>query len=215
MDKKLCSPSEDLLKLKNLLAFRARLIKQKNALRTPANEMKDYLPDDLCQTIVDDTKQIVSQLKQKIGKVEREILQIIEENQQIKEVFELATSVKGVGLIIGVHLIVYTNCFTSFLDWRKFSCYIGIAPFSRKSGTSLDAPAKVSHLGVKKLKALLTNGIMAAIKYDKEIGKYYHRKIKEGKNKFSVLNAIKNKLISRVFATVKRGTPYVELNSYA
>ncbi len=207
-------PSKDLLRLKNLLAFRARLTKQKNALRTPANELKGFMPPELCQDIIDDTKHLVEQLNEKIRKVEKQMLQIIEENHRIQEVFELATSVKGIGLVIGAYLIVYTNCFTSFSDFRKFSCYIGIAPFSKKSGTSLDVPAKISHLGHKILKALLTNGTMSAIQHDKQLKKYYHRKLKEGKNKYSVLNAVKNKLISRVFATVKRGTPYVELASY-
>ena len=31
----------------------------------------------------------------------------------------------------------------------------------------------------------------------------------EGKNAMCVLNIIKNKLLSRVFAAVKRGTPYL------
>jgi len=78
----------------------------------------------------------------------------------------------------------------------------------------LNIPAKVSPLGHKKLKALLTNGVMSAIQYDKELKAYYERKIAEGKLKYKVLNAVKNKLISRVFATVKRGTPYVELFNY-
>jgi transposase len=64
----------------------------------------------------------------------------------------------------------------------------------------------------KELKSLLTNGVYAAIKYNNQIKQYYQRKIKEGKNEFSVINAIRNKLIHRVFATINRGTPYVKMN---
>ena len=45
--------------------------------------------------------------------------------------------------------------------------------------------------------------------------RYYNRKKEEGKESGVVLNAIKNKLIQRVFAVVKRGTPYVKLMTYA
>ncbi len=46
-------------------------------------------------------------------------------------------------------------------------------------------------------------------KSDPQLRLYYQRKVGEGKSKMSVLNAVRNKLIHRMFATVKRGTPYV------
>lgn len=56
---------------------------------------------------------------------------------------------------------------------------------------------------------------MTAVQNDKELKAYYERKVAQGKIKYKVYNAVKNKLVSRVFATVKRGTPYVELFNYA
>ena len=43
---------------------------------------------------------------------------------------------------------------------------------------------------------------------------YYERKRKEGKAYGVVLNAVKFKLVGRMFAVVKRGTPFVELMTY-
>ena len=57
-------------------------------------------------------------------------------------------------------------------------------------------------------------GAISAIRHDRELKAYFDRKVKEGKNKMSVINAIRNKLISRVFATVNRGTPYMQLAKY-
>jgi hypothetical protein len=36
-----------------------------------------------------------------------------------------------------------------------------------------------------------------------------------GKNKMSTINIIRNKLIARMFAVIKRGTPFVETVKYA
>jgi len=44
---------------------------------------------------------------------------------------------------------------------------------------------------------------------------YFERRTKEGKNKMSTLNIIRNKLVFRIFAVVKRGTPYVDLLKFA
>lgn len=38
--------------------------------------------------------------------------------------------------------------------------------------------------------------------------KYYERKIQEGKHVMSVLNAVRNKLILRIFALVKKNQKY-------
>ncbi len=44
---------------------------------------------------------------------------------------------------------------------------------------------------------------------------YYNRKVAEGKNPMLVMNALRCKVLSRVFATVKRGTPYVDVKKFA
>ena len=208
-------PSKVLIDLKNLLAYRNRLISKSHAIKTGVCETRDFTPkSEVMDWISEDSEELVEVFKAKIKKVESRLKELVKQNDQIKEVFDLATSVKGVGLIIALQMIVHTNCFKAFDSSRQFACYVGIAPFHQKSGTSVNAQAKVSKLGHIKLKALLTNGVMSAIQNDKELKAYYERKVAQGKIKYKVLNAVKNKLVSRVFATVKRGTPYVELLNY-
>ena len=46
------------------------------------------------------------------------------------------------------------------------------------------------------------------IRYDNEFSQYYERKVKEGKPKMAVLNAIRNKIVLRVFACVRDQRKY-------
>lgn len=55
---------------------------------------------------------------------------------------------------------------------------------------------------------------ISAIQHNPEMKAYYQKRIAEGKNKMSTINIIRNKLISRVFAVVKRKTPYVDTMKY-
>jgi hypothetical protein len=64
------------------------------------------------------------------------------------------------------------------------------------------------------MKALLSNAAASAVQHDPQLRAYYHRKLDEGKDKMVVLNAVRAKLINRVFATVSRGTPYVPIAQY-
>lgn len=49
---------------------------------------------------------------------------------------------------------------------------------------------------------------MAAVKSKGELQVYYQRKVKEGKNRMLILNAVRNKLIHRVYAVVRRNEKY-------
>ena len=204
-------PSTLILRLKHLIAYRERLLKSKIAIKTAAKELKQFAGKELDNFIVKDSQEHERDLNKSILAVDKKMNELIQEDEKIAKLFSLATSVKGVGLQIAANLLVVTHGFTKFKSWRKFSCYCGLAPFDYQSGTSIKKKTRVSHLGNKKIKAIIGNGIASAIQNDPEIKNYYNRKLKEGKHKMVVMNAIKNKLISRVFAVIKRDSPFVPL----
>lgn len=208
-------PSEALLELKALFSLRKRLVKTRMSLAQPAQELKEFGRHDFVQDIYENTQQLVDQLRSRVKKIEQRMKQVLQEQAQLKKLFDLVCSVKGIGLINAVAMIIHTNAFTAFETAKQFACYIGVAPFEHCSGTSVHKPARVSPMANKKLKAYITQAAQCAILYDKDLKAYYQRRLEEGKNKYSVLNAVKNKLVLRVFAVVKRGTPYVEIRNFA
>lgn len=149
-------------------------------------------------------------------KVEDQLLSVASEDASIKKNFDLVHSVKGIGLINAINTIVYTNNFKSFESPRKYACYIGVAPFDHTSGTSVKGKTQVSKICRTQQKSELSMAARSAIIHDPGLKRYYQRKIKEkggGKSAHSiVLNAIKFKLILRMFAVVRSGEPYKVLN---
>jgi len=61
----------------------------------------------------------------------------------------------------------------------------------------------VSPFANMKLKKLLHLCAMSAIQNDMEMKAYFEQKVTEGKYKMSVINAVRNKLIHRVFAVIR------------
>jgi len=118
-------------------------------------------------------------------------------------------------MITALNVIVATNEFEKISEVKKLACYAGIAPFEHTSGTSIRGKTRVSKLANMTLKKLLTLAAMSAIKWNEEIKVYYKRKVAEGKNKMSVLNAVRNKLISRIFACVKNKRMYQKVYQHA
>jgi len=207
-------PSTCLLKLKNLMAFRDRLVKTNVSLKNAIKDLNNIAD------LVDNSfiiKQSAAQhklIEQQIKDTDKQIEATLKEDEEVQKHFNLIKSVVGIGMITAVAFLIYTQNFTAFNTGRQFACYAGIAPFEYSSGSSVKGKTKVSPLANRKMKALLSNCASAAIQYDPELKLYYQRKVKDGKAKMSVLNAVKAKLINRVFATITRGTGYVELMKY-
>lgn len=129
--------------------------------------------------------------------------------------YELLSSLKGIGLVVACQLIYHTGNFTRFDSWCAFSSYCGTAPFEHRSGSSIHRRKQCHYLGDIKMKSLLSMASVSAIQHDSELRLYYKRKIAEGKDKILAINNVRNKLIARAFAVVKRGTPYVVLQQHA
>jgi len=129
--------------------------------------------------------------------------------------FTLLNTIRGVGLILACQLLYHTSNFMRFNSWRQFSSYCGTAPFEYSSGTSIKRGNRCHHIGDRKMKTLLTLASVSAIQSDSELRLYYKKKVAEGKPKMVALNNVRNKLLARAFAVIKRGTPYVELQQFA
>lgn len=203
--------SEVLLRVKTLLSHREQLSKQS---RQWQNALKSYQVSsevtDL-RDLVRNTKALITQLKKRIEKVDKQIEQAILGEQDLEKNYQQAVSVKGVGPLIAAYFLVYTNNFTAFDNPRKFNCFAGLAPFTHASGTSIRGKTRTSNLRNKKMKALLFRGAFSASRSDSELRRYYLRKTEEGKSHLCVINAIACKLVYRIFAVVNRTTPYVPL----
>ncbi|MBS1743457.1 MAG: transposase [Bacteroidetes bacterium] len=212
---KLCTvPETDILKLQLLYSEREKILKSIHSLER-STEVNGFLPKHVIKEIVLINKKSVAALRKSLNEINKIIRQIIKSNSIIQNNFNLATTVPGVGEQSAVYMIIKTRCFTRFKNWRKFAYYAGVAPFEYSSGSSIKGRTKVSHLADKKLKSLLNMAALSAKKHDKELSEYYIRKVEEGKNKMLVLNAIRCKILSRVFAIINRQTPFVNTQKFA
>lgn len=201
-------------KLKSLLARRKTLVKHKTALSVSLKEQKSTMDSDLFDLLQEGNIELIKLYKSRIRLIESEIEQLISKDEEVLRNHKLACSVIGVGPITSAYIISRTNNYKLYANPRQFACYCGIAPFAISSGKK-SGRMRVNHMANKKLKSLFSNCVIAAISHDPDIKQYYKRKIQSGKKTGVVLNAIKNKILQRVFAVVKRQTPYVKINSYA
>lgn len=197
-------------KIKHLAALRDRLVETQKRLVTPIKEFEDVGNIAMAKLLTKSIKSSLLSIEKDLENVESKIIDVVNEDENLKLLYKLITSVVGIGFVTAINLIVHTNGFTMLKDVRKLACYCGVAPFEYSSGSSVRGKTKVHYMANKKLKCNLHMASLTAVKLDADLKTYYERKVAEGKNKMSVLNAVKNKLLARVIAVVNKQQEYVK-----
>jgi transposase len=204
-------PSESLRLLQMLLTERKHYVRQIVSYRQQKTDVIKY---ETKQASRRKTK-MMEYLDAMLSQVESQMMEIITSDSKINENYDLLLSVPGIGTINAITTIVNTQNFTAFTNARQYACYIGIAPFEHTSGTSVNGRTRVSKLGNRQAKVELTQAARSAVTHDPGIRSYFQRKYNEkGATRDAygvVLNAVKFKLLLRIFAVVKRGSRYVKL----
>lgn len=195
-------------KLKILLTERDSRIKAKGRL---LRQQKDYAKmkhlglDKYLQGL---SKQQLIVLNRQIRQIENDIEALLKADEHMQYQAKLIRSIPGVGKILCWTMLAKTENFTLITEPRKMACYSGVVPFSNRSGTSIRGKDRVSSYADKGVKTILHMAAMRAVRLKNDLRDFYLRKVAEGKNKMSVLNAIRNKIIHRIFAVVKNQISY-------
>lgn len=195
--------------LKDLLAYRDRLVEAKKVFVISSKELKQVKHErEIAEFIVTESTLEIQSIELKIKNCEKKIETIIKSEIELDTNYKLLTSIKGIGLVNAVMVLAITGNFTLFDDPRKFGCYCGVVPFKNDSGTSIKGRTKISHLANKKIKTLLTQAARTCVMHDSDMKAYYQRKRAEGKIDRIIINNVRNKLIHRMFAVVSKGEMY-------
>lgn len=200
---------EHIRQLRSLVSLRRKMVKDKAGYMCRKKGMLQSGTHKAASLEIKIQKQIINVLEAKILEVDKTIIALIQSSEDLKKTFELLTTIKGVGSVVATYMISCTCNFQRFSTSRKFNCYAGLAPFNHESGTSIKGKSKVSHLANKEAKALLDRAAWSALQYDPELKRYYKRRVAEGMKKRSCVNIIRSKIVNRMFAVVKRQTPFV------
>lgn len=203
------APKRKALQQLDALSVKRRLlVKIRKQLTAMHKESEGFYEKDIQKIIVSASKHSVRGIEKDIELLDKQIEELLKSDESFHRLEQLVTSVPGVGPVTCCELIVRTNEFKDYENAKQLACTAGVAPFEHISGTSIRGKARVSHRAHKELKTLLHLCALTVIARDGEMKNYFDRKVREGKNKMLVINAVRNKLIHRIFAVVRDNVRY-------
>lgn len=191
-----------------LFALRYRMLGLQVALKTPLKEQATFVIKKIKDQSETLCKKSIEAIKGDIQEIDLAMDTIISNDDYLLRIFEIITSVPNIGRITALEIIITTNEYKSIRNPKKFACYSGIAPFKSDSGVVIKK-AKVSSIANKRVKSFLHICAIGAVSRKGDLRDYYVRKTKiEGKPRMVVINAIRYKLILRVFACLNQNRLY-------
>ena len=188
--------------LRDLFLYRQSLVAERQAKIVSSKE-KQYISSESKSDnfIYRNAQKAIDLLTQSIKECERQMLEIIKEDEEMYRNYLHLISCKGVGLITSVMLIIYTDNFKSWSP-KKMASYCGIAPFYESSGSSVFHKANTSGYSNRRLKGILTQAARSAITHNPTLRQYYLRMKAQGKSYGVILNNVNNKLVHILFSLV-------------
>lgn len=207
---RLCqAPDEALERLTRLETMRKEQTREIAKYKAQLSEMRGFTDRRYYATDSGRYKRLLAEHERALREITAEMEGIIKADAWLTRQMGLLTGIAGVGKVVAMNMIVVTRAFTRFDNVRQFNCYAGLAPFAYTSGTSQRSRCKVSHMANKDIKTLLHLAALSVIRTRKsDLKDYYLRKVAEGKNKMTVINALRAKLAARMFSVVRNDRPY-------
>ncbi|SMD44994.1 Transposase [Aquiflexum balticum DSM 16537] len=194
--------------VKSLSNERDMYIRDRAKYKSQVKDFEGYIDSDIYKAKSKRLKKQILSLTKLIDSIDKQIDQQFASSEKLTIQKEILLSVGGVGDKVATETIIATRGFTKFGNGREFSCHVGVAPFSFESGTSQRSRKKVSNRANKELKKLFHMAALSAIKMKGELREYFERKVAEGKNKMTVINAVRAKIINRIFALIRDNRKY-------
>jgi transposase len=127
--------------------------------------------------------------------------------------YELIQSIVGVGPLTATSILAEVGDIKRFPSSKQLIAYAGLDPRVKQSGATLNRNTKLTKRGSPELRRVLFLCADSARRYDPELKLYYQNKRDQGKAYTPSVIAVTQKLTNRIYAVLKRQTPYITKTS--
>lgn len=155
------------------------------------------------------------QLESRIAKLEREAIEIIQEDRELARAMSHLVSVRGIARTSALHILGELVILPADMTGRQWVAHAGLDPRHFDSGSSIHKPARISRAGNKYLRAALYLPAMVACRFEPQVRAFYEKLIRRGKTKMQALIAVMRKLLLAIYGMLRTDTDFVGTKFYA
>lgn len=184
---------------------------ERSAVKLKQMQLKLHQIQEHLSQVAPEDQQIQQALNINMNQLETSVSLLREKTQgSIEESqFNLLMSIPGIGKTIAPILIAEIGDINQFKSGQALIAFSGFDPRVKQSGKGLHHNTHLTKRGSPYLRHALFVSASIAQRYDEQLKAYYVKKRDEGKQYKEATIAVARKLLYRVYAVLKRQTPYL------
>jgi transposase len=188
-------PAAYILKLQQFEALSHQLQKQRTALLC---QKEAFTAAGMEKEVTQVLKTCIAHLEKQLDLISIKTEQLIEQHYQ--QLLKRLISIPGLGKKTAIMLILLSDGFKKFENYKQLSAYVGLCPRIFESGSSVRTKARICKMGMSKIRAILYVCSWSAKTCNTACKELYERLIAKGKAKRLAMIAVANKLLKQAFA---------------
>ena len=156
-------------------------------------------------------KQSIKRMQQRIRflsnqmeEIQKEIHQIVNQNEFLKEKIKKVCTIKGVGLLTAVTVVAETNGFNLIRNKKQLVSYAGLDVITKDSGISVKSKPRISRKGNKYLRKCLHYPALSAIRSTDNMKTLFKRLVAKHGIKMKAAVAAQRKLLELIYVLWKK-----------
>lgn len=155
-----------------------------------------------------DLTQSITDTEQRIERIRKEAVALIQADAELKAVYRALLSVVGIAQTSAVSLLAELMVLPRTLSSRACASHAGLDVRLHLSGSSVAKPARISKHGNKYLRRALYMPALSAIQHDPHARAFRQRLLDRGKKKMQAIVAVMRKMLTAVWAIVRNPAEY-------
>ncbi len=187
---------------RSILDLRALSRRIQALLVTRAQEKNRLHADDSVEAtppaIRSSIERHVGAINEEIAALTKAALEVVRSEATLRQRFDHLVSVKGIAQASAITVLAELSVLPADMSARQWVAHAGLDPRHYDSGSSVHAPARISKVGNRHLRAALFLPAMVASQHEPQIKAYYQKLLARGKKPMQALVAVMRKLLHAI-----------------
>lgn len=154
-------------------------------------------------------KRLIKELNEQVGKIERDICNMVEKDMELKSKVLKVTTIPGIGFLTAIIIIAETDGFAPIKSIKQIVSYAGLDIKIRESG-KWKGKSKISKAGNVHIRKALYWPAYTSIAHTATHKRLYERLLDKKEISLVASVAVQRKLLGLVYTLWKNGTVYID-----
>jgi transposase len=153
-------------------------------------------------------QRLVEGLEAELQAVEKQLNDVSEQCQELRERRQLLLSIKGIGLKSAQVILALLPDLEHYKDARAVAADVGVTPAHHESGTTVHKRPKLSKMGKAAVRGELYMPALTAMRTNPILRTFAERLRAKGKPEMVIIGAVMRKLLHICYGVLKHKTPF-------